>query len=109
MIAAAEAVDLPNGIFGSLRLRHFSDYPLIEGDSVRADSTRIVNLQVGYRLKQRPISFHIDVLDLFDAEDNDITYFYPSRLPGEPADGIEDVHFHPVEPLTVRGYFAMRF
>ena len=80
-----------------------------EDDSSQAEPTSLVNLQVGYRPKRRPILFHIDVLDLFDAEDNDITYFYPSRLPGEPADGIEDVHFHPVEPLTVRGYFAMRF
>jgi hypothetical protein len=25
------------------------------------------------------------------------------RLPGEPADGVEDVHFHPMEPRTLRG------
>ena len=29
-------------------------------------------------------------------------YFYTSRLPGEPAAGVGDRHFHPVEPLAVR-------
>jgi hypothetical protein len=41
--------------------------------------------------------------------DNDIEYFYPSRLPGEPAEGIEDIHLHPVEPRTLRGYVSIRF
>ncbi len=31
-----------------------------------------------------------------------IDYFYASRLPGEPAAGVPDRHFHPVEPLAVR-------
>jgi hypothetical protein len=109
VIAAGAAIDLDNGVFGSVRLRHFGEYPLIEDDTVKADSTSLVNLQIGYRLKERPVSFHLDVLNVFDAEDSDIEYFYASRLPGEPAEGIEDVHFHPVEPRTFRGYVAMRF
>jgi hypothetical protein len=32
----------------------------------------------------------------------DIQYFYGSRLRGEPAGGVEDVHFHPVEPRQLR-------
>ena len=30
--------------------------------------------------------------NLFDAEVSDIDYFYASRLPGEPAEGVKDTH-----------------
>jgi len=32
-----------------------------------------------------------------------------SRLPGEPADGVDDVHFHPVEPRTLRATIRRQF
>lgn len=104
VISAGATVKSDNGLFGSIRLRHFDEYPLIEDDSVKAGSTSLVNLQVGYELKKKDISFHVDVLNLFDSNDNDIEYFYASRLRNEPAEGVEDVHFHPVEPRTVRLY-----
>ena len=43
-----------------------------------------------------------DFLNLFDSKDHDITYFYTSRLQGEPAGGVDDIHYHPVEPLNMR-------
>jgi len=54
------------------------------------------------------MSAFLTVFNLFDAEDNDITYFYESQLPGEAAP-VEDIHFHPVEPRTFRGTIAYRF
>ena len=44
----------------------------------------------------------LDLLNLFDAKDPDISYWYASRLPGEPVGGVEDRHIHPVEPRQVR-------
>lgn len=44
----------------------------------------------------------VSALNLLDSDADDIQYFYASRLEGEPADGVEDVHFHPVEPRQVR-------
>ena len=44
----------------------------------------------------------IDALNLLDNDDDDITYFYASRLPGEPAQGVEDIHYHVMEPRTLR-------
>ena len=41
------------------------------------------------------------VYNVFDSDDNDITYFYESQLANETAP-VEDIHFHPVEPRTVR-------
>ena len=37
-----------------------------------------------------------------DAQDHDISYFYASPLPGEPAGGLEDRHIRPVAPWQVR-------
>jgi hypothetical protein len=47
--------------------------------------------------------------DLFDAEVADIDYFYASRLPGEPAEGVEVVHTHPAIPRTARVALEVSF
>ena len=44
----------------------------------------------------------LDVLNLFNRKADDVTYFYTSRLQGEPAEGVADKHFHPAEPRTFR-------
>ena len=50
-----------------------------------------------------------DIQNLFDSNDRDIEYLYASRLPGEPANGIEDVHYHVFEPRQVRVYGSLFF
>jgi hypothetical protein len=88
------------GLFWSMRLRHFGAYPLVEDNSVRANGTSLVNLAVGYRFGAARL--RLGLLNLFDSESSDIQYFYGSRLGGEPLGGVEDVHFHPVEPRQIR-------
>lgn len=90
----------PGGFVGALRLRHLGSYPLIEDDSVRADAITLVNASAGYRLGNARVS--LAVLNLFDEEASDIQYYYESRLPGEPSEGIADLHFHPAEPRQLR-------
>jgi TonB dependent receptor/TonB-dependent Receptor Plug Domain len=94
------AVDHPSGWFGGLRFRHFGEAPLIEDDSVRSEPTTLVNLEAGYRIGK---SWRLSaaLYNVFDSTDNDITYFYESQLANESAP-VEDIHFHPVEPRTVR-------
>ncbi|HTK40316.1 MAG TPA: hypothetical protein VL287_01910 [Gemmatimonadales bacterium] len=91
----------PPGPVWLLRLRHFGSYPLIEDNSVRAVPTTLVNGELGYRLASG-IELQLSVLNILNPRDNDIQYFYASRLPTEPASGIGDVHFHPVEPRQLR-------
>jgi outer membrane receptor protein involved in Fe transport len=86
--------------YGMLQYRYFGPRPLIEDDSVRSRSTQIANLRAGYRLNKMWRA-HLDVYNLFDRDDDDITYFYESRLQGEPGP-VEGQHFHPMEPRTVR-------
>ncbi|GAB1488870.1 TonB-dependent receptor [Opitutaceae bacterium] len=107
VITAGATVDWASGWFAGLRLRYFGDQPLIEDDSVRAPSSLTLNGRLGYATRDWEAA--VDVLNLLDRENNDIAYFYGSRLPGEAADGVEDVHFHPAEPLTVRFSLTRRF
>lgn len=101
------SADLANGWFGSLRLRYFGERPLVEDGSVESEDSTVVNLRMGYRLPRW--TFKVDVLNVLDSKDHDIDYFYASRLPGEPSGGAEDVHFHILEPRTVRGYVSYAF
>jgi len=101
------ALQHPSGWFGGARYRHFGSAPLVEDDSVRSDPTTVVNLEVGYRLNKR-FAVSLAAYNLFDSHDNDITYFYESQLPGEGAP-VEDRHFHPVEPRTLRLTVETRF
>jgi len=89
-----------NGWSLSARLRYLGEAPLIEDDSVRSDNSWLVNAGAGYR--RGPVEFRLDVFNVLDSEDDDIAYYYASRLPDEPVQGVEDIHFHPLEPRTVR-------
>ena len=94
-------VDTARGFVGALRLRYFGARPLIEDGSAWSKPTTLVNAEAGYRWSRRH-RLSVDVLNLLDARNSDIDYFYASRLPGEPAGGVDDIHFHPVLPRTVR-------
>ncbi len=89
-----------NGLFVSARARYLGEAPLIEDDTVRAPSSTLVNIGGGYRFGN--FGVRLDVFNLFDSDDYDIAYFYASRLPGEPVEGVEDVHFRPLEPRSFR-------
>ena len=91
---------------GSLRLRHFGSAPLIEDGTVKSEPTTLVNLGLDYDIGR--ITLGLDVFNLFDSKDADITYFFESKLPGEPAP-IEDIHFHPVEPRQIRASIRAHF
>lgn len=99
VVQAGLSVDMSSGWFGSLRLRYFGDRPLEDTGRVRSDSSTVVNLRAGYKYEQW--LFKLDVLNLLDSDDHDIDYFYESRLASEPA-GVEDIHYHILEPRTVR-------
>ena len=52
--------------------------------------------------------FNLELFNLLNSDDDDIAYYYESRLAGEPAGGIADFHFHPLEPRTLRATIALR-
>jgi outer membrane cobalamin receptor len=108
VVSAGVSVDHPRGLFASARLRYFGPRPLIEDGSVRSQSTSLVNLQGGYRML-RNARLVADVFNLFDRKVSDIDYFYTSRLPGEPAAGVDDIHLHPALPRAARISLQLSF
>jgi hypothetical protein len=108
VIAAGVSVEPRQPVFASLRVRHFGPRALIEDASVRSASTTIWNGEVGYRISPRA-RVVVQGFNLFDAEVADIDYFYVSRLPGEPVEGVEDVHTHPAIPRTARVALEVSF
>ncbi|WP_111976886.1 TonB-dependent receptor [Algibacillus agarilyticus] len=92
---------------GSLRYRYFSARALESTNNIKAASTQTINLGVAYQWQQLKIGF--DCLNLLDSQDHDITYYYASRLTNEPSEGVEDIHFHPLEPRTFRLKLSYQF
>ncbi|MBP2513804.1 TonB-dependent receptor [Sphingomonas sp. PvP018] len=90
--------------FGSfdaaLRVRYLGPRALTEDDRVRSPATTVVNLRTARRFGA--IELNAELLNLFDTARADADYFYASRLPGEPAEGVEGVHSRTVEPRMLR-------
>ena len=97
----ALSVDNLGPYFGSLQLRYFGPRPLIEDNSVRSSSTATLNAKIGYKFN-KDTYIELSGFNLTDRKDSAIDYFYTSRLPGEAAEGVEDVHFHPIESRSFR-------
>jgi outer membrane receptor protein involved in Fe transport len=100
VVAAGIALDHGAGWFGGARVRYFGSAPLVEDGSARSPSTLVLDLDGGYYLSPR-VKLTLAMFNALDRRDNDVTYYYASRLPGEPAP-VDDYHFHPLEPRTLR-------
>ena len=99
--------ELPSGLFSSLRVRYFSSYPMNEDNSENSDGSTIASLALGWQ--NESWNLQLDVLNIFDSDDHDIDYFYESRLPGEPAEGIADNHYKVFEPRQIRAYIGYSY
>ena len=101
VVSGGATVDTLRNVFGSIRWRYFGPRPLVEDASVKSGATSLVNLEAGYRLSPS-LRIAVDVFNLFNAQNSDVDYYYASRLPGEPATGVADIHLHPTLPRTAR-------
>jgi hypothetical protein len=99
VISAGLTAEGQHPVFGSLRVRHFGPRALIEDASVQSRSSTLWNGEAGYRLSNKA-RVVFEVFNIFDAEVSDIDYFYTSRLPGEPQEGVDDIHLHPALPRS---------
>jgi outer membrane receptor protein involved in Fe transport len=109
VVAAGVTIDNLDGPFGSVRVRYFGPRPLIEDDSVRSDSSTLVNMQAGYRISDT-LRVAIEVFNVFDTEANDVEYYYESQITalGEAAP-VTDIHLHPAESRSVRASLVYNF
>lgn len=112
------------GWFGALRWRYLGSSPLTEDNAFRSQPTSIFNGRLGYRA-DNGWRIQLDVLNLFNARANQISYAYGSLLKTDtlfnlcyptqaaPAavcrNGVMDYVLHPVEPLALRVTLSGRF
>jgi hypothetical protein len=107
-VAAGVTVDDLGRWFGALRLRYFSGGPLIEDGSVTWGPTALLSGRLGFNVTDN-LRLVVDGFNLLGREDDDIAYYYASRLRREPLAGVEDIHFHPVVKPSVRATLRWRF
>ncbi len=84
----------------SLRIRHLGPHPLTEDYSAKGSATTLVNLRTAYSVGSW--QFSVELLNALDSKAHDVDYFYVTRLPGEPAEGIEGFNSKIVEPRQFR-------
>jgi hypothetical protein len=100
VLGSGLSLGVADGPFANIRLRYFGKRPLIEDNSVRSQPSTMLSARMGYRWQR--VELFAEGFNLLDRRDNDIDYFYTSRLPGEPSAGVSDLHFHPAEPFALR-------
>ncbi|MCX7880737.1 MAG: TonB-dependent receptor [Ignavibacteria bacterium] len=96
----------PLGFDGSLRLRHISERPANEDNTVRALGSTICDFTVAYTFGQ--YKFGIIMENIFNVEWNEAQFDTESRLKNEPQP-VSELHFTPGTPFTVRAKFEIRF
>ncbi|MES3015436.1 MAG: TonB-dependent receptor [Pseudomonadota bacterium] len=94
--------------FGQFQLRYFGPRALDENNTQRSKATTLAYLRAGYKVSKN-VKVSVDVFNLFNRKGSDIDYYYASRLKGEPAEGVNDIHFHPVEPRSLRVSLTANF
>ena len=104
----AVAVDNVGPWFGAAQLRYFGPRPLVEDNSTRSNSTTTLNGRVGYRVNPK-LRVELDGFNLTHRKASGIDYYYTSRLPGESAEGVAGIHFHPLESRSFRLSLVMNF
>ncbi|MGZ0018859.1 TonB-dependent receptor domain-containing protein [Nitrosomonas sp. wSCUT-2] len=100
--------DVFGGFYGGPRLRYLGPRAMNEDNSKRSDGTILLSAMLGYEFN-RSFRIQAEVFNMLDRKDDAITYFYTSRLPGEPLTGVNDFHFHPVEPVSFRVGFVLNY
>ena len=86
---------------GAWGVRYMGPAPLVEDNSIRSASSVTHHVRMSKQLSS-DLELSCEVLNLADRRNQDIQYVYSSRLLGEPASGVNDLHVHPAEPRTWR-------
>lgn len=92
----------------SLAWRYIGPAPLTEDNAVRSVRSQTTQLRVQRQIGSS-LDLALDVFNLGNRKNNDISYFYTSRVKGESAGGVPDLHVHPAEPRSLRLTARLRF
>jgi outer membrane receptor protein involved in Fe transport len=98
---------LPWGLSTSLEMRYLGNRP---ADPDRTQTARGYTL-FGWagRYRYRNLEAFLSVENLTNVDWREAQFFFTSRLPGEPAAGVPDVHYTPGTPRSFLGGVALHF
>lgn len=109
----AVLVRWPEGLTSQLQATYLGVRPLREDRSVKAPSWIDFDLSERYQLpitlSHGRLEAFLFVQNLFDTKWEGATFAFTSRLPNEPAGGVQDIHFVPGNPRFFMGGVAWYF
>ena len=101
------------GFGGSLRYRYLADRPANEDNSLRAEGYFVLDAQLSYaprwRNGKKPLEVVFSAQNLTDVRWKETQFETTSRLPGEPAEGVTEIHFTPGTPFLIKGGINFTF
>ncbi|NWF73292.1 MAG: TonB-dependent receptor plug domain-containing protein [Nitrospirae bacterium] len=110
---AALIMRWPEGLSSQLQMTYLGVRNLTEDRTVKAPSWTVFDLteryQLPIKLSHGRLEAFMFVQNLFDSQWEGATYAFASRLPGEPAGGVQDIHFVPGNPRFFMGGVAWYF
>jgi outer membrane receptor protein involved in Fe transport len=86
---------------GGLEYRYLGREPLSADNLIQSGGYGELNGDVKYAFA-RDWSAGLGVYNILNRHANAAEFWYIDRLPGEPAEGVPDLHVHPLEPLALR-------
>jgi outer membrane receptor protein involved in Fe transport len=97
----------PSGWFGGARIRYLGASPLGQDNTIRSRPSLQLYGEWGYHFSAQ-LSAELSVYNLLNRRDDDIEYYYASRLRDEAAP-VNDLHAHPMEPRSFRASLSYYF
>jgi len=110
---AALLLRWPEGLSSQVQMTYLGVRPLNEERTVKAPSWLDFDLteryQLPIKLSHGRLEAFLFVQNLFDTNWEGATFAFTSRLPNEPAGGVQDIHFVPGNPRFFMGGVAWYF
>jgi hypothetical protein len=100
-------VRLPWGLSSSFEMRYLGDRPADEERQFTARGYTLFNWTGRYRY--RNLDAFLSIENLTNVQWREAQFAFTSRLPGEPAQGVNDLHFTPGAPRSFLGGIAVHF
>jgi outer membrane receptor protein involved in Fe transport len=111
--ALADAtVRLPWGLSASATMRYIGNRWADEERQQTARGYTLLDLGARYRYTITPalaLDAFVSIENVADVDWREAQFFFTSRLRGEAAEGVPDIHYTPGNPRTVLGGLALRF
>ena len=103
----------PEGLRSQLQATYMGVRPLTEDRSVKSPSWVVFDLTERYllpvKLSHGRLEAFLFIQNLFNTQWEQATFAFTSRLPNEPASGVQDIHFVPGNPRFFMGGLAWYF